>query len=301
MKTTPTFPLLVCLIASCPVCRAEPRTWTDTTGKHTIQAELVGFDGSTVTLKKIDGRIIEVKNETLSQEDRAYILAHPLTGIGYHAVSLADALPGMREGTPRPPVTDGILVVDVFPTSPAEKTGLRAYDIIASVDGQPAKLRVGLYYRQPGRSYKLVVYRLGKEKDNDPPAWHRLNLAVSVLPIEKINAIKAKICPLSIQSVRTGTDAAGTPRIAVTVKNEGRQAVVGFKLAIEGCDKNGDPVGKAFLGVSHDKIGAGKQDECGWDLQDAAATYKISVERVKTEDGKEWKPTPGFERSVRTK
>lgn len=52
---------------------------------------------------------------------------------------------------------------------------------------------------------------------------------------------------------------------------------------------------------SQDKIDAGKEDECHWDLQDAAATYKISIEQVKTEDGNEWKPTAGFERSVRTK
>jgi C-terminal processing protease CtpA/Prc len=44
-------------------------------------------------------------------------------------------------------VADGILVVAVFPTGPAEKAGLRSYDIIASVDGQPAKLQVGFYYR----------------------------------------------------------------------------------------------------------------------------------------------------------
>ena len=81
--------------------------------------------------------------------------------------------------------------------------------------------------------------------------------------------------------------------------------LVGFKVAIEGYDKNGGPVRKAggngIVGVSQDKIDAGNLDDCGWDVQDGAATYKISVEQVKTEDGKEWKPTPGFERSVRTK
>jgi hypothetical protein len=305
MKSTLRLSLLACVLAFCQVCDAQPRTWTDTTGTHTIQAELIGFDGFTVTLKKADGKTVAVKGDLLSKEDMAFILSHPLTGIGYDAVGLADALPGMKEGTPAPPVTDGILVVGVFPTSPAEKAGLRSYDIIASVDGQPAKLRVGLYYRQPGRSYKLVVYRLGTEKENDSPTWRRLDMAVSVLPIDKINAIRAKICPLAIQSVRTGTNEAGTPRIVVTVKNEGRQSVVGFKVAIEGYDKNGDPVRKAagngVVGVSQDKIDAGKLDDCGWDVQDGAATYKISVESVKTEDGKEWTPTPGFERSVRTK
>ncbi len=294
--------LLACLVAFCGAAGAEPRTWTDTTGTHTIRAELIGFDGSTVTLKKADGKTVTLKGDLLSKEDMAFILSHPLTGIGYDAVSLAQALPGMKKETPAPPVADGILVMGVFPTSPAEKAGLRSYDIIASVDGQPAKLQVAFYYREPERSYKLVVYRLGKD---NPPTWQRLDMAASVLPIDKINAIRAKICPLSIQSVTTGTTAAGTPRIVVTVKNEGRQTVVGFKLVIDGFDQNGAAVrkvaGNGIMGVSQDKIDAGKEDECNWDLQDAAATYKISVEQVKTEDGKEWKPTPGFERSVRTK
>jgi hypothetical protein len=298
------FCLLACLVASCGVAGAEPRTWTDATGAHTIRAELIGFDGSTVTLKKTDGKTVAVKGDLLSQQDMAFILAHPLTGIGYDAVSLARALPGMKKDTPAPPVADGILVVGVFPTSPAEKAGLRGYDIIASVDGQPARLQVGFYYRDPLRTYKLVVYRLGGNA-NDPPAWQRLDLAVAVLPIDKINAIRAKICPLAIQSVSTGTNEAGTPRILVTVKNEGRQAVVGFHLAIEGYDKNGDPVRKAggngFVGASQDKIDAGNSDDCGWDVQDAAASYKISVELVKTEDGHQWRPTPWFERSIRTK
>ena len=294
------FSLLACLVTSCGLAGAEPRAWTDTTGTHTIRAELIGFDGSTVTLRKADGKTVAVKGDLLSKEDMAFILSHPLTGIGYDAVSLAQALPGMKKETPALPVADGILVVGVFPTSPAEKAGLRSFDIIASVDGQPAKLQVAFYYREPGQSYKLVVYRLGKD---NPPTWQRVDLVVSVLPIDKINAIRAKICPLSIQSVTTGTTAAGSPRIVVTVKNGGRQAVVGFKLAIDGFDQNGVLVRKVtgVVAESQDKIDAGKEDECNWDLQDTAATHRISVEQVNTEDGKDWKPTPGFERSVRTK
>ena len=96
---------------------------------------------------------------------------------------------------------------------------------------------------------------------------------------------------------------AGGPRIVVTVKNEGRQAVVGFKWLLTVTTRTAilSTRLRRIMGVSQDKIDAGQEDECGWDLKETAATYKVSVEQVRTEDGKEWKPRPGFERSVRTK
>lgn len=62
--------------ASFGVTGAETSTWTDTTGTDTIQAELASFDGSTVTLKKADGKTVALKDDLLSKEELAFILSH---------------------------------------------------------------------------------------------------------------------------------------------------------------------------------------------------------------------------------
>ena len=53
--------------------RAEPcRTWTDSTGNHTIEAEFLRIDDGVVWLKKADGLTKGVPLEKLSEEDQAF-------------------------------------------------------------------------------------------------------------------------------------------------------------------------------------------------------------------------------------
>jgi len=54
---------------------AEPsthslRVWTDSTGKHTIQAEFVEFKDGKIRLKKQDGNEVTIPIEMLSDTDR---------------------------------------------------------------------------------------------------------------------------------------------------------------------------------------------------------------------------------------
>lgn len=51
---------------------ADLRTWTDTRGR-TIEASLVRVDGSSVQLKKRDGKVYTVPIDRLSEQDRAFI------------------------------------------------------------------------------------------------------------------------------------------------------------------------------------------------------------------------------------
>jgi S1-C subfamily serine protease len=51
----------------------ESRTWTDTTGKYRIEAELISADANFATLKKADGSQIRVPVDKLSSGDRALI------------------------------------------------------------------------------------------------------------------------------------------------------------------------------------------------------------------------------------
>ncbi len=52
---------------------AEMRTWTDSTGKHQTEAEFVSMSMGKVKLKKVDGTIIQLDMEKLSEDDRGWI------------------------------------------------------------------------------------------------------------------------------------------------------------------------------------------------------------------------------------
>lgn len=64
------------------------------------------------------------------------------------------------------PDTHGVLVSNVFPGGPADKAGLKPYDIVRSVNGQPvhsgAQLRNKIGFTKPGTDIKLGVLRDGK-------------------------------------------------------------------------------------------------------------------------------------------
>ena len=48
------------------------RTWTDSTGKHQVEAAFVCFDGGKVRLKKKDGKEIAVPLARLSEPDQEF-------------------------------------------------------------------------------------------------------------------------------------------------------------------------------------------------------------------------------------
>ncbi len=54
---------------------ASGRTWTDRTGKFSVEGELVEVKAASVVLKTLDGRTIDVPIAKLSDEDRAFVLA----------------------------------------------------------------------------------------------------------------------------------------------------------------------------------------------------------------------------------
>jgi len=51
----------------------EMRTWTDSSGKFSIEASLVGSEGDSVKLKKEDGKILTLAIDKLSDADKIYI------------------------------------------------------------------------------------------------------------------------------------------------------------------------------------------------------------------------------------
>lgn len=64
----------VCLVAnSWLAAAAEPRTWTDSTGKHKIKGSFVSLEDGKVTLEKADGATLEIDLKKLSKADQKYV------------------------------------------------------------------------------------------------------------------------------------------------------------------------------------------------------------------------------------
>ena len=54
---------------------AEFRTWNDSTGNYSVEAEYVRADGDKVVLKKRDGSTVKVPFAKLSHEDNTYVVS----------------------------------------------------------------------------------------------------------------------------------------------------------------------------------------------------------------------------------
>jgi len=84
---------------------------------------------------------------------------------GYIGVTLRDVDPDLQASL-KLARGDGALVQDVTPGSPGARVGLRPYDVIVSVDGQPVKTHDRLIReiaeRQPGSSARLEYVRDGR-------------------------------------------------------------------------------------------------------------------------------------------
>jgi hypothetical protein len=52
---------------------ADARVWTDSTGKYTLDADLVTFNDRTVVLKRADHEMVAIPIEKLSETDREYL------------------------------------------------------------------------------------------------------------------------------------------------------------------------------------------------------------------------------------
>jgi Do/DeqQ family serine protease len=83
---------------------------------------------------------------------------------GFIGVTLTDVTPGLQRALGLA-VAEGAMVQDVTPRSPAERAGLRPYDVIVRVEGHPVtsnqELIRDISARQPGTVARLDVVREG--------------------------------------------------------------------------------------------------------------------------------------------
>jgi hypothetical protein len=59
--------------AACLTAGADARTWTDTTGRYTLDADLVAFNDKSVVLQRADHELVAVPIGKLSSGDREYL------------------------------------------------------------------------------------------------------------------------------------------------------------------------------------------------------------------------------------
>ncbi len=67
--------LLVLIVLAWGMNAALARTWRDTSGTFSVEAELIGFEAGVVRLQRTDGKTISVPLERLSASDRAFVQA----------------------------------------------------------------------------------------------------------------------------------------------------------------------------------------------------------------------------------
>lgn len=70
--------VVFCLLSLRP---ALARTWTDSSGTHKVEAELVKLDGEIVHLKKADGTIIKVTLDRLCPDDQKFVRQQMATSL----------------------------------------------------------------------------------------------------------------------------------------------------------------------------------------------------------------------------
>lgn len=70
---------LVVIVLAALICpdAMYGRTWTDASGKHKIEAELVGFRGGLVHLKKTDGTVLTIALDKLYRATRRSFVSLP--------------------------------------------------------------------------------------------------------------------------------------------------------------------------------------------------------------------------------
>ncbi len=60
-------------VVFCPGVVVQARVWTDSTGRYTLDAELVSVDDRTVVLQRADHEMVAIPIEKLSEQDREFL------------------------------------------------------------------------------------------------------------------------------------------------------------------------------------------------------------------------------------
>ena len=98
------------------------------------------------------------------------LIEHGNVTRGYLGITIQDLTPELAKSFGLKD-TNGILIAQVMPDTPAEKAGLKQGDVIVGFDGEPADnfapFRNKIALTQPGTKIEITVIRDGREKTID--------------------------------------------------------------------------------------------------------------------------------------
>lgn len=77
---------------------AEARLWTDSSGRYTLEAELVAANHTTVVLKRADHELVAIPLDKLSEADRAYVASPAAADLVRQAIDSVQTWT-LRDGT----------------------------------------------------------------------------------------------------------------------------------------------------------------------------------------------------------
>ncbi len=207
-------------------------------------------------------------------------------------------------GAPRPP-RKGALVRRVSPGSPADRAGLKSFDLIVRID--VAQVTDGKTFSSAcknvltvGKKCTIQVLRIVRLPGGKGQRWVSKGLVVTPAPWAEVKAA-GEACPIKLIGALIAANTIGQPEAWLSVQNISTQDVVAFEVAIDCFDRFDRPVA-GFLtksnrveGLSQKTIAPGKKGTGGWTLHghDTTAKVVVTLLRVKLADGQEWTPKEG--------
>ncbi len=115
MKTTSPTILLILLVTS--LANGEIRSWKNTDGTRTLEADFLSRDESSVTLRRVDGRVVSLNLEKLHQNDRSFLNQnHPYLTPENEKEPEGDAFGPLQFGDSRTEVEEKLLASSVVKT-----------------------------------------------------------------------------------------------------------------------------------------------------------------------------------------
>jgi SLA1 homology domain 1, SHD1 len=78
--------LVLLLAAACFAPQADARLWTDSSGRYTLEANLVAANDTSVVLQRADHELVSIPLDKLSEADRAYVGSPAATDLARQSI-----------------------------------------------------------------------------------------------------------------------------------------------------------------------------------------------------------------------